>query len=72
MVVSPLSISKENASKVQVLLDQHLVSSTSLLAFHPSDATKTVFITAEQLQEYLSSTGVKVTVVDFTAAPPPA
>jgi hypothetical protein len=50
---------------VQVLLDANLVKASELLAFHPSDETKTVFITAKQLHEYLASTGVKVTAVEF-------
>jgi hypothetical protein len=64
--VSPLAVTKENAASVQVLLDEHLAKSSELLAFHPSDAAKTVFITAKQLQEYLVSTGVKVTEVEFS------
>jgi prolyl-tRNA synthetase len=67
--VSPLSISKENASAVQVVLDSQLIESQDLLAFHPSDESKTVFITSAQLREYLASTGVKTTEVEFTAAP---
>jgi len=66
--VSPLSISKENASAVQVILDSQLIASQDLLAFHPSDESKTVFITSAQLQEYLASTGVKTTEVEFTDA----
>ena len=66
--VSPLSISKENAGAVQVILDSQLIASQDLLAFHPSDESKTVFITSAQLQEYLASTGVKTTEVEFTNA----
>jgi len=65
--VSPLSISNDNASKVQVLLDNNLLASSDLLAFHPSDACKTVFITAPELRDYLTATGVKLTGVDFAA-----
>jgi hypothetical protein len=65
--VSPLSISKENANSVQVVLDSELITSQDLLAFHPSDESKTIFITSTQLQEYLASTGVKTTEVEFTA-----
>ena len=43
--------------------------SSSLLAFHPSDSAKTVFITSTELKDYLTSTGVKITDVDFAAAP---
>lgn len=68
-LVSPLSISNESASQVQVLIDSKIIASEELLAFHPSDASKTVFITSKQLREYLESTGVKVTEVEFTAAP---
>lgn len=42
--------------------------SSNLLAFHPSDSTKTVFIASTELKDYLISTGVKVTDVDFTTA----
>jgi hypothetical protein len=55
-----------------VLLDGQLVVSKELLAFHPSDASKTVFITSSQLQEYLADTGVKTKEVDFIAAAPAA
>ena len=64
-LVSPLAVTKENAAGVQVLLDANLVEATELLAFHPSDEAKTVFITSKQLHEYLASTGVKVTQVEF-------
>ena len=67
--VSPLSISNGNASKVQVLLDNNLLASPELLAFHPSDASKTIFITASELRDYLTATGVKLTDVDFAATP---
>lgn len=67
MEVSPLSVSNQNASKVQVLLDHNLLASSSLLAFHPSDASKTIFIAATELRDYLTGTGVKLTDVDFSA-----
>jgi hypothetical protein len=63
--VSPLAVTKQNAAAVQILLDANLVKASELLAFHPSDETKTVFITTKQLHEYLTSTGVKVTQVEF-------
>lgn len=69
IVVSPLAISNNNASKVQVLLDNNLLASSELLAFHPSDASKTIFITAMELRDYLTATGVKITNVDFAATP---
>src|SRR5579862_1942672 len=65
IVVSPLSISKENASKVKVLIDSRLSSSSNLLAFHPSDASKTVFVTAQELKDYLNSCGADITEFDF-------
>src|SRR5271167_3328465 len=68
-IVSPLSICKDNAQALQVILDSQLVSSNDLLAFHPSDASKTVFINSTQLRDYLKSTGVKTTEVDFTNTP---
>lgn len=52
-----------------MLLDNNLLASSSLLAFHPSDASKTVFVTATELEEYLTGTGVKLTNVDFSATP---
>jgi prolyl-tRNA synthetase len=67
-LVSPLAISKENAEKVQVLLDEKLVTHSGLLAFHPSDAKSTVFVPYEKLHSYLGSTGVKIMNVEFSAA----
>lgn len=67
-VVSPLAISKGNAEKVQVLLDERLVAHSGLFAFHPSDAKTTVFIPFEKLHSYLVATGVKISNVDFAAA----
>ena len=67
-LVSPLAISKENAAKVQVLVDEKLVAHSGLLAFHPSDAKSTVFVPYEKLHSYLGSTGVKITNVEFAAA----
>jgi prolyl-tRNA synthetase len=67
-LVSPLAISKENADKVQVLLDEKLVAHSGLLAFHPSDAKSTIFVPYEKLHSYLGSTGVKITNVEFAAA----
>jgi prolyl-tRNA synthetase len=63
-----LAISKGNAEKVQVLLDEKLVAPSGLLAFHPSDAKSTVFVSYEKLHSYLGSTGVKITNVEFAAA----
>jgi len=57
-IVFPLAISKDNAAKVQVLLDQNLVGHTR----HPSDASETVFIHSEKLHSYLYEAKVKVTI----------
>jgi hypothetical protein len=67
-LVSPLAISKGNAEKVQILLDEKVVAHSGLLAFHPSDAKTTVFVPYEKLHSYLGSTGVKITNVEFAAA----
>jgi prolyl-tRNA synthetase len=66
--VSPLSITKANATAVQVVLDSRLVESTPKIAVHPSKSDVTVFISGTEIKTYLEGTGVKVTVVDFGLA----
>lgn len=65
-VVSPLSITKDNASAIQVVLDQRLVDSTAKIAVHPSKSDVTVFVAGSEIKSYLENAGAKVTVVEFT------
>lgn len=64
--VSPFSITKDNASAVQVILDQRLVDSASKIAVHPSRSDITAFVSGTDIKSYLENTGVKVTVVEFS------
>lgn len=66
--VSPLSITKENATAVQVVLDSRLVESTAKIAVHPSKSDVTVFVSGMEIKTYLEGSGVKVTVVEFGLA----
>ncbi|KAF5096463.1 hypothetical protein DV451_004235 [Geotrichum candidum] len=66
--VGPLSVNAENASKIKVVLDA-AIAGNALLAVRPSDASKTVFVKADDLVSYLNETGVEIITVDFTAAP---
>lgn len=59
-IVSLLAISKDNAAKVHVLLDQNLPCFW---------CDKTVFIHYEKLNSYLDEAQVKVALVEFTAEP---
>lgn len=65
-IVSPLSITKENAAAIQVVFDQRLVDSTAKVAVHPSRSDVTVFVTGSEIKSYLENAGVKVTVVEFS------
>ncbi|KAK6335407.1 ribose-phosphate pyrophosphokinase 1 [Orbilia brochopaga] len=65
--VSPFAIVKENASSVKLVLDKAIIDYKGKLAVHPNDSSKTVFIDASSLQEYLLSTEVEVIEVDFTS-----
>lgn len=65
-IVSPLSITKENAAAIQVVLDKRLVDSTAKVAVHPSRSDVTVFVAGSEIKSYLENAGVKVTVVEFS------
>ncbi|KAG0125027.1 hypothetical protein HOY82DRAFT_673314 [Tuber indicum] len=62
--VSPLTITKDNSSTVQVLLDQRLVD-TAKVAIHPSGSDTTSFVSGAHLKRYLQETGVKLTIHTF-------
>lgn len=76
MVFSPtdigaLSITKENASKVKIVLDSLIAEPTDkslTLAARVSSSSKTAFIKASDLVAYFESVGAEVTVVDFAKA----
>ncbi|WFD31203.1 proline--tRNA ligase [Malassezia sp. CBS 17886] len=65
--VSAFSVTKENAKKVRVLLDQDMLNRDTLLAVHARSAAETVFVPAGALQRYLESTGVQLDVAPFSA-----
>ncbi|KAG5519234.1 hypothetical protein PMAC_002322 [Pneumocystis sp. 'macacae'] len=56
--VSPLSITRENASKIRVVLDSRISFENRLLAFRLLSTRKTVFFTYSQLLDHFSYTGV--------------
>jgi len=64
--VSPLAITKDNSSAVQVLLDQRLVDAPKV-AIHPSGSNTTSFVSGADIKCYLEETGVKITVHTFNA-----
>lgn len=64
--MSPLTITKENASAVQVALDQRIIDSSAKIGIHTSKSEETAFVSGTELHAYLESTGVKITVVDFS------
>jgi prolyl-tRNA synthetase len=65
--VSALSVLESNATAVVVVLDQKVVDSTVPIALHPSKSTVTIFKSGKEIQEHLEKTGVKLTVIDFSA-----
>lgn len=77
--VSVFSINKENVDKVKIVLDAKIVKYDAvgagtaveplILAVHPSDSSKTVFVKATDLVSYLISIGANFTVVDFSENP---
>ncbi|KAL7273694.1 ribose-phosphate pyrophosphokinase 1 [Rhizina undulata] len=66
--VSPLSITKDNASAVQVAFDQRILDTPVKVAVHPSKSDVTIFVSGAEIKKYLEDTGVKLTVVDFGIA----
>ncbi|ANB10953.1 proline--tRNA ligase [Sugiyamaella lignohabitans] len=63
--VSPISITKENASKLKILIDSKAAEKSTLLAIHTDSNAKTAFITGDKLIEAYESIAADVTVVDF-------
>jgi len=66
--VSPFSITKTNAQAIQVVLDQKLVDFKGKVGVHTTSSEKTLFLSGSDVAKYLETTGVKTTVVDFSAA----
>lgn len=69
--IGALSITKENASKVKIVLDSLIAEPTDkslTLAARVSSSSKTAFIKASDLVAYFESVGAEVTVVDFAKA----
>ncbi|CAZ85151.1 unnamed protein product [Tuber melanosporum] len=62
--VSPLTITKDNSSAVQVLLDQRLVDAPKV-AIHPSGSNTTSFVSGADVKRHLEETGVKLTICTF-------
>ncbi|KAG0138116.1 hypothetical protein HOY82DRAFT_666657 [Tuber indicum] len=62
--VSPLTITKDNSSAVQVLLDQRLVDAPKV-AIHPSGSNTTSFVSGADVKRHLEETGVKLTIRTF-------
>lgn len=63
--VSALSINKQNAAQLIVVLDAGLAASTDHFAVHAASAEETIFMTGAEIAKYLQSTGVKLEVLDF-------
>ncbi|KAK9716723.1 hypothetical protein K7432_006712 [Basidiobolus ranarum] len=62
------NVSSENIGNVQLIVDAALLSVTEgTIAFHPSAAEKTSFLTLEETKKYLENAGAKYTEVDFKA-----
>lgn len=76
--VSPFALSNvEDLSLVHLVVDNAILAldAATLLAFHPSAADKTVFVTVDQLKSYFASINKEFIDVDFkalAAAKPPA
>ncbi|KAI5818769.1 hypothetical protein BZA77DRAFT_364048 [Pyronema omphalodes] len=66
--VSALTITKENAAAVQVAFDQRILDSTAQVGIHTSSSEQTAFVSGSEIKSYLESTGVKLTVIDFSLA----
>lgn len=66
--VGALSITKENASKVKVVVDSLIAENKDVvLAIHPSNVSKTAFIKSSDLITHFETVGADITVVDFSA-----
>lgn len=66
--MSALTITKENAATVQVAFDQRILDSTAQVGIHTSSSEQTAFVSGSEIKSYLESTGVKLTVIDFSLA----
>lgn len=65
--VSPFALSSvQELDLVHLVLDTELPVDT-LLAFHPNDAEKTIFITVDQLKVYFASINKEFVEIDFKA-----
>ncbi|KAG4304047.1 hypothetical protein PORY_002570 [Pneumocystis oryctolagi] len=67
--ISPLCITKHNASKIRVVLDFQIFSEKRLLAFRLLSTRKTVFFTSHQLLDHFSHLGIEFISVNFSLKP---
>ena len=65
--VNPFCIVNDVAGDVKLYVEEALMNSDKPLCFHPSDNTKTVFVTAAQLKQYFEKSGKEFTAVDLVA-----
>ncbi len=66
--VSPFSLSQvENLDLIHLVFDTALNETKELLAFHPNDAEKTIFVTVDELKNYFKSINKEYIEVDFKA-----
>lgn len=66
--LSPYTITQENAASVQIALDQRILDSSAKIGVHTTKSEETAFVSGSEIKSYLESTGVKLTVVDFSLA----
>jgi len=66
--VSPYTITQDNAASVQIALDQRILDSSAKIGVHTTKSEETAFVSGSEIKSYLESTGVKLTVVDFSLA----
>lgn len=65
--VSPFALSNvQELDLIHLVIDADLPTDT-LLAFHPNDAEKTVFVTLDQLKAYFTSINKEFVEIDFKA-----
>lgn len=62
--VSPFGLINDRACSVEVYLDEKL-QGADRVAVHPNDNTATVFITFDDLLQFISSTEHKVNLINF-------
>lgn len=63
--VSFLSITHNNAAAIQVVVDAKLLTHKGTLAFHPSDTSKTVFVSHDDVKSHLQRVGCAFVELDF-------